>query len=319
MLCSLSLSLSTFSLAGHRSLSLFEPFSLRRSPLCLFSFAFSPSLSPVTARLLSRPVTALPSLSPGGPRCVLFAVSRRFDLSLSRISSIRLGSGFSSVLHSLGKSRLVISMCFGAPTALVKYVKPKTHLPLPFSAQTTRNLLNRRRTIVATTVAIVDHCNRCRRPRLRCLSPSSASHADALDTTGHSAAVHSLPAPRCSPLSAAVASLSPPPLSSRNFSCYSHADAIDLSVALPLLSLSVVVAPHRRRLFFHSPLRPPRLFSAAATRLILDSVASLLIRDSSARTPTLPSAKLHPGGLARRHNRLVDCLATRRWTFESQS
>ncbi|KAK9089208.1 hypothetical protein Scep_028290 [Stephania cephalantha] len=33
----------------------------------------------------------------------------------------------------------------------------------------------------------------------------------------------------------------------------------------------------------------------------------------------MPSAELHPGGLARRHSRLVDCLATRRWTFESQS
>ncbi|KAK9121623.1 hypothetical protein Syun_019240 [Stephania yunnanensis] len=106
---------SLLSLAGHRFFSLARPFSRRLlrfflSPVTASLFSRRPFSRPVTARLLFRSAFSLAgplaSLSPGGPRCVLFAVSRRFDLSLSRISSIRLGSGFSSVLHSLGKSRL---------------------------------------------------------------------------------------------------------------------------------------------------------------------------------------------------------------------
>ncbi|KAK9113834.1 hypothetical protein Syun_020631 [Stephania yunnanensis] len=79
-----------------------------------------------------------------------------------------------------------------------------------------------------------------------------------------------------------------------------------------LLALSVITTPFPSLLLTLAS-------SATAARLILDFAAGLHIHDFAARVPTLPSAELHPGGLTRRHSRLVDCLATRRWTFESQS
>ncbi|KAK9140678.1 hypothetical protein Scep_010359 [Stephania cephalantha] len=217
-----------------------------------------------------------------------------------------------------------------------------------------RNPLHHRCTIIAstiaTTAAVVGHYHRLRRPRLRHLSPSSALHADIIDTASRSAAALLL-RHRCShlppPLLASSATpriivastiativdvvvghcykttrdLSPPPLSFRDSARCSHADAIGPSVAPPLLSSSSAAACLLRRRC--SPPPPPLITSfAAAACLILDSAAGLLIRDSvsyTTRTPTPPSAELHPGGLARRHSKLVECLATRPWTFESQS
>ncbi|KAK9118956.1 hypothetical protein Scep_017049 [Stephania cephalantha] len=65
---------------------------------------------------------------------------------------------------------------------------------------------------IATTVAVVGHCHRRRRPRLCRLSPSSTSHADAINTAGGSAAALLLRR-RCLPLSPPLlASSATPPL-----------------------------------------------------------------------------------------------------------
>ncbi|KAK9132227.1 hypothetical protein Scep_011755 [Stephania cephalantha] len=93
----------------------------------------------------------------------------------------------------------------------------------------------------------------------------------------------------------------------------------------PLVSSSVTPPP----LLIRDSAGARLIRNSAGVRLIRDSAAGLLIRDSAASLLALhtPLAhrhrsrpELHPGGLARRHSRLVECLATRklmRWTFES--
>ncbi|KAK9098235.1 hypothetical protein Syun_025280 [Stephania yunnanensis] len=126
-------------------------------------------------------------------------------------------------------------------------------------------------------------------------------------------ALSSSTAARLSPFATSPASRTPTPSARASLRrCSPHPP--------PLLASSAAAAPFFRRRYppFPSPLLAPAS-SAAATRIILDSAAGLFIRDSATRTPTPPSTELHPGGLARRHNRLMECLATRWWTFEAQS
>ncbi|KAK9149019.1 hypothetical protein Scep_007776 [Stephania cephalantha] len=106
---------------------------------------------------------------------------------------------------------------------------------------------------------------------------------------------------------------------------YDYAAGLLIRDSSPLVSSSTTLPP----LLIRDSAGARLVLDSVATRLIRDSTGAHLIHDSAASLIPLHTPlthlhrrrpELHPGGLARRHSRLVECLMTRkllRWTFKS--